>query len=295
LSYRCSICGELHDELPHVGSDRPDPWWDVPEDERDRRIALTGDSCIIDDEQFFIRGVIEIPVHDHADCFGIGVWVSQKKENFFAYLKTPDSAQIGPYFGWLCTRVSYYQEDSTHLKTMAHFRAGNMRPAIELEPTDHPLAIDQRTGITEERAWEIVHYYLNPDARRAQSAGSRSDGRSARSIAAPRPGIERDQPEMLDDWPFDQPRNCAVFTIRQIVDFLEPILHVRHDLDDNEWQFLGQIDAQSDDLVIVGFEEVVERDCSLRELADLPAGWHAWRSSPDEPWIREPIPLADDD
>jgi hypothetical protein len=40
-----------------------------------------------------------------------------------------------------------------------HFRAGNQRPTIELEPTEHPLAVDQRTGITIERAWEIVHSY----------------------------------------------------------------------------------------------------------------------------------------
>ena len=82
LCFRCSICGELHDEIPHLGSDRPDPWWAVPEDERDRRIQLTSDTCIIDGKEFFIRGVIEIPVHEHADPFGFGVWVSQKKENF---------------------------------------------------------------------------------------------------------------------------------------------------------------------------------------------------------------------
>ena len=101
--------------------------------------------------------------------------------------------------------------------------------------------------------------------------------------------------ESLDDWPFDQPRNCAVYTIRQIVEFIEPILHVTHDLDDDEWQFLGQGDAQIDDLLIVGLGEIVDRDSSLRELADLPAGWRAWRSSPDEPWIREANPLAADD
>ena len=295
MCFRCSICGELHDEIPHLGSDRPDPWWAVPEDERDRRIELTSDTCIIDGKEFFIRGVIEIPVHEHADPFGFGVWVSQKKENFFAYLKTPDSAEIGPFFGWLCTRISYYQEDSTHLKTMAHFRAGNMRPFIELEPTDHPLTIDQRNGITEERAWGIVHFCLNPDVEGTQSAGSQSDDREVLSTVISGAAIERDQKEKWDDWPFDQPRNCAVITLRQILDGSEPVLHVSHDLDDHGWQFLGLGDAEIEDAAVVSFQLIVDRDGSVRELADLPPGWHAWRGSALEPWMRAPNPCEDDD
>jgi hypothetical protein len=31
------ICGNEHDGLPDVGADRPDPFWMIPEDERDRR------------------------------------------------------------------------------------------------------------------------------------------------------------------------------------------------------------------------------------------------------------------
>ena len=162
MSYRCSVCGELHDDLPDLGSDRPDMWWGIPEAERDQRIALTSDTCVIDGEEFFIRGVIEIPVHDAAHPFGIGVWVSQRRDNFLAYVRSPESDQIGPFFGWLCTRIAYYPEDTLFLKTMAHFPGGELRPRIEVEPTDHPLAVDQREGITIEKAWEIVHHYGRP-------------------------------------------------------------------------------------------------------------------------------------
>jgi hypothetical protein len=31
---------------------------------------------------------------------------------------------------------------------------------------------------------------------------------------------------------------------------------------------------------------VFQRDKSIGELADLPLGWRAWRSSPDAPWQR---------
>jgi hypothetical protein len=158
MAYHCSTCGKLHDDLPDLGADKPDQWWAVPEEERAKRIKLTSDTCEIDDEHFFIRGVIEIPI-DNGDVFGFGVWISQKRENFFTYLANPDTSEIGPFFGWLCTRIGYYQEDTSLLKTMAHFRGEGLRPIIALEPTAHPLAVDQREGISLDKAWEIVHYY----------------------------------------------------------------------------------------------------------------------------------------
>ncbi len=159
MPFRCTVCGNLHEDLPDIGADRPDQWWGVAEEDRGNRIKLTSDTCIIDGKHFFIRGVIELPIQDHPQQFGIGVWVSQKRQNFLTYMQNPDSAEIGPFFGWLCTRIAYYQEDTRLLKTRACFRSGGLRPMIELEPTDHPLPVDQRDGITFAKACEIVHYY----------------------------------------------------------------------------------------------------------------------------------------
>ena len=164
MGYDCPVCGEVHDELPHVGTDRPDQWWDVAEEEREGRIRLTTDTCEIDGEHFFIRGVIEIPVHEDPDGFGFGVWVSQKKENFYTYLDNYDSAEIGPFFGWLCTRIACYDEDTLLLKTRVHFRGEGLRPSIVVEPSGHPLSVDQQNGISLEKAWRIVHYYQQMDA-----------------------------------------------------------------------------------------------------------------------------------
>lgn len=161
MGFRCKTCDEEHEGLPDIGFQKPDPWFDVPEDERARRVVLTADTCSIDDEDFFIRGVLALPIVDGepGESFGFGVWVSQKKENFERYLASPDSAEIGPFFGWLSTRIGYYAEDTFLLKTRAHFRGGDLRPAIELEPTDHPLSIDHHQGITLAKAWEIVHHF----------------------------------------------------------------------------------------------------------------------------------------
>jgi len=142
-----------------MGLDKPDCYWSVPEEERDKRVELTSDTCIIDDEDFFIRGIIEMHIHDYPKTLAFGAWISLKRENFFKYLENFDSSEIGPFFGWLSTNISYYKDDTLNLKTMAYFQGAGLRPKIELEPTDHPLAVNQHEGITLEKAWEIVHFF----------------------------------------------------------------------------------------------------------------------------------------
>ena len=92
---------------------------------------------------------------------------------------------------------------------------------------------------------------------------------------------------MSDEWPFDQEPNCAVITLRQIVDGSEPILHICHDGEDHGWQFLGGGDAHEEDAAVIGLGEIVKLDPSVLQVADIPPGWHAWRQSPDHEWVRE--------
>lgn len=92
-------------------------------------------------------------------------------------------------------------------------------------------------------------------------------------------------------WLFDQPRNCAAISLRQIVEDGAPVLLVTHDEDDHGWQFLGDSDSSSEsDALIVCMSQIVESDPSLFELADLPPGWRAWRQSVNDQWVREALP-----
>jgi hypothetical protein len=61
---------------------------------------------------------------------------------------------VGPFFGWLNSWLKPYP-DTTNLKTRVHLRDDRMRPYIELEPTEHPLAVEQRDGISKERIAQI--------------------------------------------------------------------------------------------------------------------------------------------
>ncbi len=113
---------------------------------------------MIDRRDFFVRGCLEIPIIDRDDCFRWGVWVSVSKESFDRVLdlwNAPVIENEPPKFGWLCNNISVYPP-TLNLKTNLHLRGGKIRPSIELEPTDHPLAIEQRQGISIERVEEIA-------------------------------------------------------------------------------------------------------------------------------------------
>jgi hypothetical protein len=156
MSYRCSTCGQTHEDLPDLGFRWPDPYFGVPEAERATRIKGTPDLCSIDDDEYFIRGVILIPIRNHEEKVGLGVWVSQKRENFQTYVDNYESADIGPFFGWLSNSIPFYKPDTWALKTMAHFQGSGKRPLIAVEPSDHPLYIDYSEGVSFERAADIV-------------------------------------------------------------------------------------------------------------------------------------------
>jgi hypothetical protein len=66
---------------------------------------------------------------------------------------------VGPFFGWLKPCL-----ETTGLKTRVDLRDHGLRPWIELEPTDHPLALAQRNGIVVDRVAEIYAIMMHsPD------------------------------------------------------------------------------------------------------------------------------------
>jgi hypothetical protein len=96
----------------------------------------------------------------------------------------------------------------------------------------------------------------------------------------------------MEDWPFaDAPDVCSV-TVRQVIQGSEPILLVVHDAENGDWQFLTGGDFHVADGMLVALSNMVRRDSSIAELADLPLGWQVWRASLAGPWQRSPCEIA---
>ena len=139
------------------GAEAP-AYWD-PSFADDESSLLGEELCAIRGEHFFIRGRIVIPVVDSGTEFDWGVWVSLSHSNFeraMSLWTDTDRQQEPPYFGWLSTELPVYDVSTLELKANVHTQPVGQRPLIELEPTDHPLAVEQRDGITMARVREFA-------------------------------------------------------------------------------------------------------------------------------------------
>lgn len=167
-AWKCSCCGELHSGMPGYSFAAPWPWQTTPESERGNSV-LTEGHCILRGEDYFIRGCIEIPVTGQNDPFIWGAWVSLSRDNFNreqSLRNDPRRTEEPAYVGCLSSRIQVYP-DTLLLKARVHLRKVGTAPSIELQPIDHPLAVEQRTGISLDRVREIFermeHRWLHPE------------------------------------------------------------------------------------------------------------------------------------
>jgi hypothetical protein len=169
----CGGCGSKHAGVFDLVCSKPDAWpgsddWSENVELLNSNHILTEDFCVLNGEHFFVRCVVQLPILvEPGATFGFGVWSTLSKRSFDLYVETFDSGEqgdLGPWFGWFSNHLKGYP-DTFNLKCQVHPRAARQRPLIELEPTEHPLAIEQRDGITFDRLLEI--YALNGHDMRA--------------------------------------------------------------------------------------------------------------------------------
>lgn len=159
----CTACGERHEGLFDLACAKPE-FWEGPEVYAPNSAivtstnCLTSDFCILNDEHYFVRCVLKLPlIGAPGEHFAFGVWSTLSKNNFSLYAAAFDSGvrdDLGPWFGWFSNRLKPYP-DTLNLKCRVHPQGERQRPWIELEPTDHPLARESVDGITYERLVEI--------------------------------------------------------------------------------------------------------------------------------------------
>ena len=162
----CECCGTELGDAPSVWAFSAPDYWGAPEVGGES--FLEDELCCIDAPEleechFFIRGLVEIPIRGLRDGradehLTYNVWVSLSPKNFERAVQLwddPARTDEAPYFGWLSNNIPGYPE-TLQLKTRVHTREPGRRPYVELEPTDHPLAVEQRAGIDAHRLAEVA-------------------------------------------------------------------------------------------------------------------------------------------
>lgn len=171
LRWKCASCEEWHiGPCLDFGHDSPDYWSQEHEKASRRAKLLPGwsknrrktfldeDFCAINDEDFFVRGLIHLPIFGVAETFRWGVWGSLSRKNFETLLEKqndPKRIELPPMFSWLSTRIPEYPE-TLSLKMYAHSQEPGYCPNFSLELTEHPLSQEYHKGITPERVKEIM-------------------------------------------------------------------------------------------------------------------------------------------
>ncbi|MEE2733521.1 MAG: DUF2199 domain-containing protein [Pseudomonadota bacterium] len=160
---KCKVCNcDLGDIPMCFGSSSPASLM-VPESEYRNRVEENADQCIVDGQHFFVRGHIEIPVRDIDEVFMWSVWVSLSEQSFTHmsdHWDTEGRESNAPYFGWLMTKLPCYT-DTLHLRTSVQTQPIGCVPKIKLEPSDHPLSLEQQRGIDMDRVHDIVHQVMH--------------------------------------------------------------------------------------------------------------------------------------
>lgn len=170
LRWKCSSCEEWHTgPCLDFGYDSPNYWgkehaeithknrirlgWNTSE-----ATFLTEDFCAIEDRDFFIRGVLHLPIIGTAENFCWGVWGSVSRENFEKLREMdddPNRVELPEMFSWLSSQIPEYP-DTLNLKMYCRIQEVGSRPQFRLELTDHPLSQEYHKGITPARVKEIM-------------------------------------------------------------------------------------------------------------------------------------------
>jgi hypothetical protein len=163
FAFKCSRCDKIHEGSPSIAFDSPWQYATLTDEQKAAIGELTTDLCKIRHDgkaDYFIRTVLEVPIHGITEPFTWGVWVSVSEKSFRRYLETYDDPVEGEgFFGWLCNRVPSYT-DTIAVPTDVLIRLDGLRPLSRLhrggDAPAHQLAIDQHEGISVTRAQEIA-------------------------------------------------------------------------------------------------------------------------------------------
>ena len=94
---------------------------------------------------------------------------------------------------------------------------------------------------------------------------------------------------MIDAGFNSKTRNCAVITLKQILDGTRPILYVANDEEDG-LQFLTDGEVNEKDIALAALNEIIELDRTVLPVVDIDPGCIASRQRPDDDWVVEEFP-----
>ncbi len=165
--WRCRSCELEHQGMFDLAADAPWHWEgsEIPEPNsalRFERDFLSPDFCVIDGRDYFVRGLLFIPVVGLDHCFAFGCWSTLSRANFERYVAHFEGIEPDePWTGWFSNEFTAFP-GTVNTPCLVMPQSDGARPEIWLDDEDHPLSIAQRDGITPERLLDIYRQHGHP-------------------------------------------------------------------------------------------------------------------------------------
>jgi hypothetical protein len=167
---RCATCGEEQELLAMEPSYRwPDAYYEVPKKQRkyltnfskdDGRIRNAEDT----ERRHFLRVLLSVPICGEEIDVAWGVWVEVSGadwERAYDLWDDPEQSAVPPFPARLANALRGY-DGTLGLPGRVRLVSPTTAPLFQLDAdVDHPLAREQRTGVSRERAveWLSAHHH----------------------------------------------------------------------------------------------------------------------------------------
>ncbi len=154
---RCSCCGEwVTLDEPALAFRWPEPFRRLDADARSAPDTFCDTSfCAIGGEQFYMRGLLPLPVHGLQERYSIGAWVRLERADWQLARRMWDERgndRLPELDGELANHVPHLFEVSTEGLAVRVRLHDEMRPTFRLIGTGRPLEDEQQHGISAHRA-----------------------------------------------------------------------------------------------------------------------------------------------
>jgi hypothetical protein len=134
-------------------------------DDRDNRCIIGSDQCVIDQQTFYVRGLLEVPVLDTEQVFLWGLWCSVWEKDYDEISESWEEEgrenHRGPFKARLANKLSVYP-DTLNLQVTIKVKPVGERPLFFIDEEDHPLAVAQKGGMSMEETQHLVSCLLHP-------------------------------------------------------------------------------------------------------------------------------------
>jgi len=163
VPFTCSVCGQHHDErLLDVRLGLPHDIHRLDQEERERRTWLADDFAVLDDERFFVRGLLELPIPELDSRFAYGTWCEVEMPDFQELMRRwHDEGQFAPVDCIVANELEPYRS-TVGLRATLHATSPDKLPTVDLAAAPHELVHAQREGITAGRSDELAAAVLHP-------------------------------------------------------------------------------------------------------------------------------------